>query len=175
MKQLKAYTIIGIIFTIILGSLSHFFYEWSNNNFFVGLFAPINESTWEHMKLLFFPMLLYSMVMIPKLKENYPCIHPSYWAGILVGTLLIPVIFYTYTGILGYHIMILDIGIFLLSVIIAFYSIYALFKLQSGKLYITFIHISMHTCHLFHRVYLFSTGYSAIFKPDGKQIMKPIV
>ena len=126
MKQLKAYTIIGIIFTIILGSLSHFFYEWSNNNFFVGLFAPINESTWEHMKLLFFPMLLYSMVMIPKLKENYPCIHPSYWTGILIGTLLIPVLFYTYTGILGYHIMTLDIGIFLLSVIIAFYSIYKL-------------------------------------------------
>ena len=95
MKQLKAYTIIGIIFTIILGSLSHFFYEWSNNNFFVGLFTPINESTWEHMKLLFFPMLLYSLLMIPKLKGNYPCIHSAYWTGILIGTLLIPAIFYT--------------------------------------------------------------------------------
>lgn len=126
MKQLKFYTIIGIIFTIILGSLSHFFYGWSNNNFFVGLFTPINESTWEHMKLLFFPMLLYSLLMIPKLKGNYPCIHSAYWAGILIGTLLIPVFFYTYTGVLGYHIMILDIGIFVLSVIIAFYSIYKL-------------------------------------------------
>lgn len=126
MKQLKSYTIIGIIFTIILGSLSHFFYGWSNNNFFVGLFTPINESTWEHMKLLFFPMLLYSLIMIPKLKENYPCIDSAYWVGILIGTLLIPAIFYTYTGVLGYHIMILDIGIFVLSVIIAFYSIYKL-------------------------------------------------
>ena len=134
MKQLKSYTIIGIIFTIILGSLSHFFYGWSNNNFFVGLFTPINESTWEHMKLLFFPMLLYSMVMIPKLKENYPCLPSAYWAGILAGTLLIPVLFYTYTGILGYHIMTLDIGIFLLNVIIAFYSIYKLslnYKVQN--------------------------------------------
>lgn len=126
MKQLKSYTIVGIVFVLILGSLSHFFYQWSNNNFFAGLFTPVNESIWEHMKLLFFPMLLYSLVMIPKLKENYPCIRSAYGAGILVGTLLIPILFYTYTGILGYHMMILDIGTFVLSVIIAFYFVYML-------------------------------------------------
>lgn len=124
MNRLKSYTIIGIIFVLILGSLSHFFYEWSNNNFIVGLFAPINESTWEHMKLLFFPMLLYSFVMIPALKEDYPCITSSLFAGILVGTVLIPVMFYTYTGILGYNLLALDIATFALSVIISFYSAY---------------------------------------------------
>ena len=120
MNHLKTHTIAGIIFVLILGSLSHFFYEWSNNNFFVGLFSPVNESTWEHMKLLFFPMLLYSLVAIPSLKNSYPCIDSAYSAGILIGTLLIPVIFYTYTGVLGYHTLALDIGTFALSVIIAF-------------------------------------------------------
>lgn len=126
MNRLKSYTIIGIIFVLILGSLSHFFYEWSNNNFIVGLLAPINESTWEHMKLLFFPMLLYSFIAIPALKNDFPYILSSLFSGILIGTLLIPVVFYTYTGILGYHTLILDIATFVLSVILSFYFSYVL-------------------------------------------------
>lgn len=126
MKELKSYTIAGIFFVLILGCLSHFFYEWSSNNFIVGLFAPVSESTWEHMKLIFFPMLLYSLVAIPNLKDRYPCITSAYSAGILLGTLLIPVIYYTYTGILGYHLLALDIGTFALSVILAFAAAYRL-------------------------------------------------
>ena len=60
-KKLLCYTIAGIVFTSILGTLAHFIYEWSNENFLVGLFTPVSESTWEHMKLLFFPMLLYGV------------------------------------------------------------------------------------------------------------------
>lgn len=45
MSQLKRYMIIGTIFVIILGTLSHFFYEWTNNNYIVGFLTPINEST----------------------------------------------------------------------------------------------------------------------------------
>ena len=61
-KKLLLYLITGIIFTFLAGTLLHFAYEWSGTNFWVGLFAPVSESTWEHMKLLFFPMLIYSMV-----------------------------------------------------------------------------------------------------------------
>ena len=124
MKQLKCYTFFGIIFVLIAGTLAHFLYEWTGNNFFIGLFTPINESTWEHMKLLFFPMLLFSSVMNVKLKKIYPCVTSSLCLGILLGTSLIPVFFYTYTFILGKNIFILDIGIFALSVIIAFLTSY---------------------------------------------------
>lgn len=126
MNQLKSYTIIGTIFVIILGTLSHFFFDWSNHNFIVGLFTPVNESTWEHMKLVFFPMLLYFLVMIPTLKRAYPCISSASLSGLLLGTLLIPVIFYTYTGILGQNFLVLDIITFVLSVVIAFYAVYRL-------------------------------------------------
>ena len=54
-QSFKVFTVIGILFTIILGSLSHFFYGWSGNFFLVGFFSPVNESVWEHLKLLFFP------------------------------------------------------------------------------------------------------------------------
>ena len=126
MNQLKRYIIIGTIFIIISGTLSHFFYEWSNNNFVVGLFSPINESTWEHMKLVFFPMLLFSLIANSKLKEIYPCITSSLLFGILIGTFLIPIIFYTYTGILGYNVFVLDLITFIYAVICSAFTVYRL-------------------------------------------------
>lgn len=126
MNRLKLYTIIGIFFTLISGTVSHFVYEWSGNNFLLGFFFPINESTWEHMKLCFFPMLLYSAYMNRKLKRDYPCVTSALLCGILYGTSLIPVIFYTYSGILGRNFLSLDIATFALSVLVGFRTVYRL-------------------------------------------------
>ena len=68
MKNLKSALIIGTIFVLITGILSHFVYDWSGQNFIVGFFSPVNESTWEHMKLSFFPMLLFSVYLAAMLK-----------------------------------------------------------------------------------------------------------
>lgn len=126
MNKLNQYIITGIIFVIITGTVSHFVYEWSGKNFILGFFFPVNESTWEHMKLCFFPMLIYSLFMNKSLKENYPCITSSLLFGILLGTFLIPVIFYTYSGTLGQTFLPLDIATFILSVILAFIAVYRL-------------------------------------------------
>lgn len=126
MKHLKHYTIIGIIFVIIAGTLAHFLYGWTGNNPIVGLFTPINESVWEHMKLLFFPMLLYSLIMILKFHRKYSCITSALCFGILVGAFLIPLFYYTYTFILNKNVFILDIGTFIASIVIAFWLSYRL-------------------------------------------------
>lgn len=132
MKHLKRYTIIGIIFVLITGTLAHFVYDWSGNNYIVGFFTPINESIWEHMKLLFFPMLLYSFFIIFKFKKSYSHITSALCFGIITGTLLIPVFFYAYTFILGDNFFILDISTFILSILIAFWLSYKL--TLSGRL-----------------------------------------
>lgn len=126
MKQLKRYTIIGIIFVLITGTLAHFLYDWTGNNPIVGLLTPINESIWEHMKLLFFPMLLYSLIMILKFQPKYSCITSALCFGILVGAFLIPLFYYAYTSILSRNFFILDISIFILSIVIAFLLSYRL-------------------------------------------------
>ena len=126
MNKVKIYTIIGIVFVTILGIVSHFIYEWSGNNFILGFFFPVNESTWEHMKLCFFPMLLYSFYMNRKMKEDNPCITSSLLFGILLGTFLIPAIFYTYSGIIGKNYIFLDIATFIISILLAFISVYRL-------------------------------------------------
>lgn len=58
----KKYVVIGFFVVGILGTLFHFVYDWSGQMWFVGLLVPVNESTWEHMKLLFVPMLIYIML-----------------------------------------------------------------------------------------------------------------
>lgn len=140
MNPLKRYSIIGIFFVLIAGTLSHFLYEWTGRSFIAGLFTPVNESTWEHMKLLFFPMLVYALFMIPKLRKKYPSVVPAAAFGILTGTILIPVIFYTYTGILGYHLFLLDVGTFAVSVVIAFYAVYKLSLSRSVRPYGYFLY-----------------------------------
>nr|WP_304710475.1 DUF6512 family protein [uncultured Acetatifactor sp.] len=120
MKTLRRYTVIGILFVMLTGTLAHFLYDWSGRHAVVGLFSPVNESVWEHMKLLFFPMLLYSLFLIGRLKGDFPCLPSSLWAGLLAGTLAIPLLYYGYTFILGRDLFLLDLGTFLLSVLIAF-------------------------------------------------------
>ena len=116
--------LLGTSLVCVLGSLFHFSYEISGENFLVGLFTSVNESTWEHMKLLFFPMLLYALIGNRFMKEEFPSIGEAMARGILVGTCAIPVLFYTYSGILGYNLPTLDIGTFIISVVFGFYYAY---------------------------------------------------
>lgn len=125
-KKLKWYIWAGILFTSITGTLSHFVYEWSGKNTLAGFFTPVNESTWEHMKMLFFPMLLFFIVLCITFYRTYPGIVQGGALGILFGTISIPVIFYTYSGILGKNYLWLDIATFFAAVLIAFTKSYRL-------------------------------------------------
>lgn len=132
MEHLKRYTVIGIFFVLVTGSIAHFLYEWSGYNRIVGLFTPVNESVWEHMKLLFFPMLVYSVILILRFRRKYSCLTSALYFGIFIGTFLIPILYYTYTYFLGKNVFILDIGTFILSSVFAFWISYGLTR--SGRL-----------------------------------------
>ncbi len=126
MKGLKSKFVAGALFVSVLGTLLHFAYAFSGNNWLVGLFTPIHESVWEHAKLTFFPMLLYTVYLCKKEKEAKPCIQSAMLSATLLSVLLILVLFYTYSGILGFHIAFADIAIFYISVILSFCAAYAL-------------------------------------------------
>lgn len=126
MIQRKRFCVIGAILTMILGIVSHFVYEWSGNNFLVGLFFPVDESVWEHMKLIFFPMLAYALIAGKRMEEQFPCIYNAMFQGILVGLMMIPVLFYTYTGILGFDVAWLNIAVYIVSVLVAYLVVYRL-------------------------------------------------
>lgn len=133
MKSIKSWLIAGFIFTSVLGTLSHFFYGWSDENLLIGLISPVNESTWEHMKLVFFPVLLWSLLLPSRLSDESPSLRPALLSGGLLGTFAVPVIFYTYSGILGRNVTWIDILIFFISIAVIFFYTWKL--KNSAKIY----------------------------------------
>ena len=110
--------ILGFLIIGALGTLCHFVYSWSGNNTIIGYFNPVNESTWEHLKLLFFPTLLFSAFEYFLMKEkpnNFPFIVAL---SLFIGLLSIVTIFYTYSGILGFKIEWFNIAIYYIALFI---------------------------------------------------------
>lgn len=119
-KTLKQTTWYGILLVMGLGTLLHFTYQWSGNSPLVGLFSAVNESTWEHMKLLFFPSFIYFLLERKYTARKYPNLLTCRMLGLLLGLAFIPVSFYTYTGVVGKSFPPIDIAIFFVSVLITF-------------------------------------------------------
>lgn len=114
----------SIIFVFILGTLLHFTFEWSNQNAIIGSFSAINESTWEHLKLLFFPMLITTIIgyfYLGKITPSFLCARVFSIISSIIFTI---VFFYTYTGILGTNIPILNITTFYIATLIGEYISY---------------------------------------------------
>ncbi|MBP3255206.1 MAG: hypothetical protein J6M60_01775 [Clostridia bacterium] len=115
---IRNYQYFSIVFTFILGTLLHFTYKLSNENKIVALFSSINESTWEHLKLLFYPMLLTIIIGYFYIGKDVPNFICAKTIGIIISMLFTVIFFYTYTGILGKNIAIIDIISFYIVTII---------------------------------------------------------
>ena len=119
--------ILGYIFTTVLGVILHFTYDWSGKNAIVGLFSATSESTWEHLKLVFYPMLLLTIInLICMKKNNYSSNEitsflSSRTIGILAAMLMTVVLFYTLTGVFGKTADFVNIAIYFVAVAFGFY------------------------------------------------------
>ena len=100
----------------LLGSAFHFLYDFSGKNPFAALISPVNESVWEHLKLLFFPILLLTAVEYFIRRPNPRALFGARLAGVTAGMAIIVVLYYLYTFILGRDFFVADILIFLIGV-----------------------------------------------------------
>ncbi len=118
-RSIKFWQVVGFFIVSVLGTALHFLYDLLGGKL-TALVSGVNESSWEHMKLLFFPMLLFAIAEYFIIGKN----HNSFWCiklqGICLGLLLIPVIFYTLNGVFGKTPDGLNIAIFFISVATAF-------------------------------------------------------
>lgn len=113
--------ILRYFFVVLFGVFLHFAYELSGENPIVGLFALVNESVWEHLKLLYFPMLALTIWDLFTNYRNNLNFLPARTLGILAGLTFLVVVYYTVTGIIGINIAWVNILIFLLAVAFAFW------------------------------------------------------
>ncbi|MBR2010528.1 MAG: hypothetical protein IKA06_02105 [Clostridia bacterium] len=128
-RSIGLWQLMGFAVTSLGGTLLHFLYEWLGEATWIAPFSGVNESTFEHMKLLFWPMVLYAIFesFFFRGLAGFWCVKLK---GILLGLVLIPVIFYTYNGVIGRSPDWINIAIFFISAAIVY--IYETRQLQKG-------------------------------------------
>jgi len=119
-KRLFRWEATGFLFVSAAGTLLHFLYKWSGESLLAAVISAVNESTWEHMKLLFVPMFFFSAVQVFAIGRTYPNFLAVRAISTLTGLVLIPILFYTYSGIWGSSAMCINIALFYFSVLMAF-------------------------------------------------------
>ena len=106
----------GFVFIVLLGSALHFTYEASGRFWVVGVFSAMDESIWEHLKLAFWPGLLWTGFLYAQDGARIENFWAARFFALALPPLLITIGFYAYTGILGSHALILDVGLFVISI-----------------------------------------------------------
>ena len=109
---------LAVIIISIIGSLAHFLYEWTHHNKIIGLFAAVNESTWEHIKIAITPTLLWSLYDGFIYGAN-----PNYFLGkflsLMALAIVIPTLFYSYRRFTKHEVLIVDIAIFYITILLS--------------------------------------------------------
>lgn len=119
-KKIKPekYILLGIPVLFIIGSLFHFLYDFSGELFIVGLFAPVNESVFEHIKMVVLPIFLWWSLyyLFQKDDLNADVWFTSALLSMLTAIITIPVLYYFYTEAFGVESLLIDILILLVAV-----------------------------------------------------------
>ena len=163
-KAVNLWQLMGFAVTLFMGTILHFLYGWLGSPVWISPFTSVNESTWEHIKLLFWPMLIYAVIQsfFFRDRENFWCVKLR---GIIMGLVLIPVIFYTYNGAITKSPDWLNILFFFISAASAYFYEKRLFdkgtlQCKSPKLAITVLAI-IALCFV---IFTFQTPTLNIFK-----------
>ncbi len=128
MTDIKDWRLAGIIAIVVLGFLWHYLYAWTNHSKIIGSIAPVNESLWEHLKLGYWSLILFSLVESIYLQSQVNNYFLAKILGIIAFEMTILIVYYGYTWIAGKDIFWLDIGAYVLGAILCQYLAYYLFE-----------------------------------------------
>ena len=99
-RKILYWQLSALAFAAAGGTFLHFLYTLTGKSVLASPFSGVNESTWEHMKLLYFPLFVFAIIQSRFFKE-FKCFWCVKAIGISTGLILIPILFYTYNGAFG--------------------------------------------------------------------------
>jgi hypothetical protein len=117
-KSALGYELAGTVFIVIIGTILHFTFELSDNQPVVGVFSAVNESVWEHLKLGFWPALVWALIEYRYIKKSTNNFFFAKTVGIYIIPIVIPILFYSYTAVLGESVLAIDILTFVVAIIV---------------------------------------------------------
>ena len=132
-KRLLKNQIIGFIIVCIAGTLGHFLFKWSGENKIIALFFSVNESPWEHLKLLFFPFFAFTVYTAFKFKQDKTNVFFANCVSVYLGMWSLLSYFYTFTSITGNISEFINISSFFIGVAITFIISYFLINNSVGS------------------------------------------
>jgi hypothetical protein len=116
-KVIQWWEIASALFVLLAGSALHFVFEWSGYSRPIAWLAPVNESVWEHLKMGFWPGLLFAAVEYLALRKV-----SGFWAaktlGLLATVAAMISLYYGYTAAIGEESMLSGIAIFVIAVLL---------------------------------------------------------
>jgi hypothetical protein len=115
-RSLLKWELTGIAVIFLLGSLFHFMFELTGSHAAAGAFFPVNESVFEHLKMTFWPAIIWWAFTCCSYKANPRNFFVSRAAALFVMPAVTLILFYGYTSLSGWENVFVDIFIFLLSV-----------------------------------------------------------
>ena len=116
MELNKRRLLLAFLLACAAGALLHFLYQWLPSPL-TALIAPVNESLWEHGKLLFWPYLAAALLLNRcKPRES---LRPWLLSAVLMVALMLSV-GYLYHIVLGGEAMAFDLGLYTVLMALGF-------------------------------------------------------
>ncbi|MCJ7687852.1 MAG: DUF6512 family protein [Clostridiaceae bacterium] len=111
----------GIPILFFIGSFMHFLYDFTGANVIIGTIAPMNESVWEHLKMVLLPVILWWTIYYLAVGKINNIDKNKWFTGALVSLLTalitIPLLFYFYTSAFGVELLVVDILLLFLALL----------------------------------------------------------
>ncbi len=126
-NKILTWEIGGFLFIGLIGAALHFTFEMSNySSMEVAYFSAVNESTWEHLKMVFFPGLVFALIQYTYVRDVVNNYIVAKVAGLIVMPLVITIGWYIYAPILGRSYYPIDLFLFYLAVLLGQWASYKL-------------------------------------------------
>ena len=98
-RRVALWEVTGGLVIFFAGSFLHFLFELSGFAVVAAPFASVNESTWEHLKLFYWPAVLFAIVQHAYTRHQVHNFWAAKGASILIAPLAIVIGFYAYVGV----------------------------------------------------------------------------
>ena len=138
-KKILSWEMFGILFTVLIGSLLHFTFELSGEWTPMAIISGVNESTWEHFKIGFWPAFAWGIIEFFIFGKNVKNFFFAKGISFLIIPAVISVLFYSYTLIFKIESLAIDIVIFIIAIAVAQIVSYRLMLLKERRLYLNII------------------------------------
>lgn len=124
--RILIWQVMGAIWILVTGSLLHFAFEHSGYWRPIAAFVPVNESVWEHLKMVFWPGVSLALLEYRVFAKEAANFTTAKCSGLCSMPLVIVALFYAYTAILGDNQLIFDILIFAIAIVVGQWIGYSL-------------------------------------------------